>query len=211
MRRASPAGFIAVVLLLGACSGAEVGPAADAGPAPTGFVLLEEEGVSFVYPEGWRQLADDERFKPSSDLEISGPEGALGLPPLIVVERGLQATGQFEESLQLAQGLAGLDTSREVVREEETTVAGAEEAVLIEDMGTQYLLDDEILVGPPPSEQADEADSVEVRRIAVFAGTPEGEMVLFQVLVPEPDYGELADEVTRIIESFEVRSSVAES
>ena len=106
--------------------------------APPGFRIHRGEEYGFVFPSDWTPVPGGGTYVAGADMEIVGPKGELGLPPLITVYREEGFKGDFQRYLFTFNGEASIALpNRTVIRNEPASVPQSVEAQVIE---TEYTL-----------------------------------------------------------------------
>ena len=112
--RRALAGWLGLLVVLGACGGGRTHPGAGSGGIPSGYAEYRGAGLSFAYPSAWRRLAGGERFVPSAAVEVAGQPGHHELPPLIsAFSDDIRAT--LDERVSQLNAVANVELPQRVV------------------------------------------------------------------------------------------------
>lgn len=122
--------------------------------APPGFRIHRGEDYGFVFPSEWTPVAGGGTFVAGAEMEIVGPKGEAGLPPLITVYREEHFEGDFQRYLFTFNGEAAVALpDRTVIRNEPASVPQSVEAHVIE---SEYTLPGLAPVDPEEPEEEGE-------------------------------------------------------
>ena len=234
--------FVAVTLLGTACSDSteEAEPRAqrgteDAEPvevsAPPGFTIHRGEEYAFVFPFDWTPVPGGGTFVAGAEMEIVGPNGDLGLPPLITVYREEGYKGDFQRYLFTFNGEASIALpNRTVISDEGVSVPQSVEARVIE---SEYTLPglvpeheheatgkkgnkkakgdespedvDDTDESEEPQEPADVPGSVTIRQVDLLVLTRDKVTINLRAAAPADEFDEFSEIFTTVINSLRVR------
>jgi len=108
--------------------------------APDGYTVHRGEDFGFAFPFEWSTVPGGGTYADGAVLEIVGPSGDLGLPPIISVYREEGFVGDFDRYLFTFNGESATALpDRTIIRDEPTSVPHSVEARLIE---AEYSLQD---------------------------------------------------------------------
>jgi hypothetical protein len=190
----------------GRASAAQPGPVEV--PTPDGFTVYEGPGYGFAWPAGWKQIVAAGAFTDGADVEIVGPSGKRGLPPLITAYSEEGFSGGFDR--YYFDFNVGANTSlpdRTVVNDDPTTVAHAIEARLIE---VEYTVPGLAappapgLAAPKRAKPTEKEEPVVVRQVDLIVLTAGGSTIDLRVAAPVEDFARLSSRFTAVLESFRV-------
>ena len=193
--------------------------------APPGFSIHRGEEYGFVFPSDWTPVPGGGTYVPGADMEILGPEGDLGLPPLITVYREEGFKGDFQRYLFTFNGEASIALpDRTVIRNEPAAVPQSVEARVIE---SEYTLPG--LVEEPGPEETDkkrnekdedeEADATEesadetepppgtvtIRQADLLVLTRDNVTINLRAAAPAEEFDQFSEIFTTVLNSLRVR------
>ena len=181
-------------------------PSAPSAPkeAPTGQSRpgrFEGRNMSFDYPPRWRVA--EETSVPGVEIQIENPRGRAGVEPTVsaLSDRGFRES--FEALVNLFElGPISAVPNRKVLARRPVRVEGAQEALLIDQRGTQYVRDGRAVA---PEEVRDGDEPVTLRQWTVLALGPGGVNVNVAMAAPAEEFRASRPEFQRIVGSLRLR------